>query len=80
MPDWSKSVVANVDDVDAWTRYDDAPAEAFQVRVGVLETLLDPSSGETCVGAAGGLPAPVLKLNTVDHELVPPAFVAFTRQ
>ena len=80
MPAWSKSVVANVEDVDTWTRYDDAPADAFHVNVGVLETLVEASNGETCVGAGGGLPAPVVKLNTDENALVPPAFAAFARQ
>ena len=56
-----------------------APGELFQLSVGLVEIPVAPSDGEASVGA-GGPPEIVVKLQTVDHALVPPVFVAFTRQ
>ena len=42
--------------------------------------MVAPFAGEARVGAAGGVATTVLKLQAVGQALVPPAFVAFTRQ
>ena len=80
IPDWLYTNVANPGSVETCTVYEVAPLEAFHVRVGVLDTLVAPLIGELSVGAAGGLPAAVVKLHVLDQALVPPAFVAFTLQ
>ena len=72
--------VEKLEFVETCTVYEVAPLEAFHVRVGVLDTLVAPLMGELSDGAAGGLPAAVVKLHVVDQALVPPAFVAFTLQ
>lgn len=61
------------------TLYDTARDEGFHIKVGVVETLLAVCIGHTSVGA-GGASTIVEKLHAADHPLVPPAFVAFTRQ
>jgi hypothetical protein len=53
--------------------------EAFQLNVGVVETPVALLAGEARVGADGAAKT-VVKLRTEDQGLVPPAFVAFTRQ
>jgi hypothetical protein len=55
--------------------------EAFQLSVGLVETPVAPFEGEESVGAEGGEGgAAVAKLQAVEYALVPPAFVALTRQ
>ena len=60
LTDWSETSVPNPELVDTWTRYEVAPVTAFQVSVGVLDTLGAPFDGETSVGAVspGGGGAP----------------------
>ena len=41
--------------------------------------MIDPSIGEARIGV-GGTALEVVKLDVDEYELVPPAFVAFTRQ
>ena len=72
--------VAKPGSVETCTLYEVAPLEAFQVKVGLLETFVVPLTGELRVGANGVLPAVVVKLKLPDHELVPPVLVAFTLQ
>ena len=76
IPAGTETSVARPGSVATWSGYDVAPGAAFQTRVGVFETPVDPLTGEESVGAAGGLPAPVVKLNVADQPLVPPAFAA----
>ena len=78
-PLWSITVVENAALVDTWTRYDAAPAEAFQRNVGVVETSVAPLDGETSAGDEG-IETIVVKFRTPDQSLVPPALVALTRQ
>jgi len=75
----STTVVENVDDVENCKRYKVAPEEAFHVKVGLIETSMELLAGELSVGAAGGATT-VVKLFAEEYELVPPAFVALTRQ
>jgi hypothetical protein len=53
--------------------------EAFQLSVGVMETPVAPFDGDDSVGADGAATM-VVKLQAVEYALVPPAFVALTRQ
>jgi hypothetical protein len=75
----STTVVANVAEVESWTRYEVAPVEAFQVNVADTATPVAPLAGDERTGATGA-PTIVVKLAAVEYELVPPAFFAFTRQ
>jgi hypothetical protein len=72
-------VVANVAEVESWTRYDVAPAEASQLSVWASGWFVAPFAGAESVGAEGGTTT-VVKLNVVEYALVPPALVALTRQ
>ena len=56
-----------------------APLDALQVKLGLVETPVAPLEGEDSVGTPGAAII-VVKLHTLDQLLVPPAFVAFTRQ
>ena len=56
-----------------------APLEAFQPKVGLVETPLAPSTGEARIGGPGAA-ITVVKVNGAEKELAPPAFVALTRQ
>jgi len=60
-------------------RYDVAPSDAFQVSVNVIDTFFEPSAGERRVGVKGAATM-VVKFHIVEYGLVPPTFVAFTRQ
>jgi hypothetical protein len=81
-PLWSATVEEKAELVESCIRYEAAPVEAFQLRVGVVATPVAPFTGEARTGAAGatGAVAVVVKLDVPDHPLVPPAFVAFTCQ
>jgi len=50
--DWSETSVPNVELVDTWTRYEVAPATAFQESVTSLGTLRAPFMGDARMGAA----------------------------
>ena len=78
----SITVVENVDPVESWSRYEVAPDDAFHVIVGFVAAPVVPFAGDARTGAAGmpGADGVVVKLETLDHALVPPEFVAFTRQ
>ncbi len=65
--------------VDICTVYEVAVGEAFQLRVGPVETPVAVSCGATRAGAAGAAMMVVNEL-TVENALVPPEFVALTRQ
>ena len=65
--------------VDTWSSYVDAPALAFQLNVGAIGTFVAPVAGEFSVGT-GGTTETVVNVKVVDQLLVPPAFVALTRQ
>jgi hypothetical protein len=81
MPVWFTTVVEKLELVETCTPYEVAPLAAFQLSVGFVETLVAPFDGEVSVGADGGLTvALVVKLQTVEYALVPPVFVALTRQ
>ncbi len=56
--------------------------DAFQLSVGVMLTPVAASVGAESVGAEGaeGVAATVVKLWVADQLLVPPEFVALTRQ
>ena len=56
-----------------------APVEAFHVRVGLEATPVEPLAGLASTGGAGG-GAAVVKFQTVEYALVPPAFDALTLQ
>lgn len=71
IPDWSKTNDVNPELVETWTRYDDAPADAFHDRVGVLDILLALFAGDISVGAGGGAGAAVVKCHSADQSLVP---------
>jgi len=73
-------VEANVALCDTCNRYVVAPLEAFHVNVGFGDTPVAPLAGDTCDGANGGAVEPVVKLQTLDQELVPPVFVTLMRQ
>jgi hypothetical protein len=75
-------VVANPVSADTWTRYDEAPAEAFHVSVGFVATPVAPLAGLANTGAAGmgGGAAAVVKLHGDEYALVPPPLLALTRQ
>ena len=66
--------------VETCTLYEVAPLGAFHVKVGFFETFVVPLNGELRIGAAGELPAAVVKLKLADQALVPPVLVAFTLQ
>jgi hypothetical protein len=72
-------VIANPVSADTWTRYDEAPAEAFHVSVGFDATPVAPFAGVARTGAAGG-GASVVKFDAAQYALVPELFVAFTCQ
>ena len=76
---WSTMVVAKVERVETCKRYVVAPAEEFQLTVGLVEMLVVPLPGEISEGAVG-TESVVVNLHGVDQPLVPPAFVALTRQ
>ena len=59
--------------------YVDTPAEAFHVRVGLIDMPVAPSEGVASVGTAGAATI-VVKLRYVEYALVPAVFVAYTRQ
>lgn len=69
----------NEDSVEICKRYDTAPADTFQISVGFAEISVALLVGETSDGG-NGLTGTVMKLQTFDHALVPPEFIALTRQ
>lgn len=69
--------------VEAWTRYEVAPDEAFQDSAAGMATPVAALAGALSVGAAGGgggATVAVVKLQVADQALVPPVFVALARQ
>jgi hypothetical protein len=66
IPGWLNTAVPKLDDVDTMTLYFAAPAVAFQLRVGVNDWLTAPFVGNARDGTAGS----VVKLQTLDHELL----------
>jgi hypothetical protein len=76
---WLVTVVAKLVDVDTRTLYDVAPAIVPQLRVNEVDWLTALFVGAASVGAPG-VEMTVVKLHTLDHALVPPAFVALTSQ
>jgi hypothetical protein len=78
----SKMIVEKLGSADTWSWYERAPAVAFHVKVGFVETPVVPFAGEASVGAVKGAwgISVVVKLQTSEYRLVPAAFVAFTRQ
>jgi len=79
---WSTTVVEKFELVETCSRYDVAPEEAFQVRVGDVETPVAPLAGEASVGAegTGGGGGSVVNDQTSDQSPSPAAFAPFTRQ
>ena len=75
----STTVVENDGLVDTCNLYDVAPLEAFQLKLGLVETPVAPLAGEANAGAESAATV-VVKLHTLDQALVLPALVAFTRQ
>ena len=80
IPLWSTTSGVKLELVETCNRYEVAPLEGFQLKVGLVETPVAMSAGEASSGAAGAAPTTVVKLQTPEYALVPPAFVAFTRQ
>jgi len=78
-PLWLNTMFENSESVATCTPYEVAPVEALQLRVGLMEIPVALFSGEAKAGA-DGMATTVVKLQTVDQPLVPPALVAFTRQ
>lgn len=78
-PAWLAIVVVKPVDVDTRTLYDVAPVTVFQLRVGKIATPVLPFEGDASVGAPG-IATIVVKLQTLDHALVSPVFVAFASQ
>jgi hypothetical protein len=74
----SSIVVANVELVDTWSRYDVAPVDAFHVKVGFVATPVAPLAGVARTGGAGGVA--VVKLNAPENELGTPPLEALTCQ
>ena len=52
IPCWLRTVDENVEFVDTCSWYHAAPAEEFQLTVGLVGTPVDPSAGEASKGAA----------------------------
>jgi hypothetical protein len=65
--------------VAACNLYVTAPAEAFHESVAINGSLIVPFAGESSVGCTGG-GGTVVKLKMEENELVPPGFLALTRQ
>ena len=72
-------VVPKTEPVETWSRYVLAPADAFQLNVTVVGCVVAPSGGERSVGMGGGAEI-VAKPHAPDQSLIPPAFLALTRQ
>jgi hypothetical protein len=77
-PVWFDTVVAKLVDVDTRTLYVAAPVAVPQLRVGEVDWFAAPFVGDAREGIPGI--AIVVKLHTLDHIPVPPAFVAFASQ
>ena len=65
--------------IDTCTVYDVAPPTEFQLTVGLVDTPVALSSGETSWGGGGGA-VTVLNLRVTEKPLVLVAFSALTRQ
>ncbi len=78
----SRNKVVKLELREICTRYEAARADAFHVSVAGTATPVARLAGETSVGAGGaaGGASAVVKLRVADQSLIPPAFVAFTRQ
>ena len=75
----SKTVVEKVELVETCSLYDVAPDEAFHASVGLVAIPVTALAGEASTGVEGGATM-VVKLQAFDQALVPPAFLALTRQ
>ena len=79
MMESSTTTVPNSESTDNCTLYDVAPVDASHCSVNVVGCPVAPDTGETSLGA-GGEAAIVVKFHVVEYALVPPAFLARTRQ
>jgi hypothetical protein len=79
---WSYAVVEKSELIDTCNRYDVAPDDAIQFKVGLIETPTAPPIGELNSGAAGmvGSAVVVVKFQTGDQLLVPVTLAALKRQ
>jgi hypothetical protein len=75
----SSTVVAKSESVETCTVYDAAVADAFHAKVNVAGWSTELLGGDWRAGGDGGAMI-VVKFHTLEYELVPPAFFAFTRQ
>ena len=73
------AVLPKFTSVDTWTLYVAAPVTVLQLRISEVSWFVAPFEGEASIGAAGTAMI-VVKLHTLDHMPVPPAFVALTSQ
>ncbi len=81
IPELLETMVAKFASVATWRVYDVAPLELLHVIATGFATPVDPSSGDTSVGAGGGgTTGAVLKLHGEDHALVRTSVSARTRQ
>jgi hypothetical protein len=62
----STTVVAKVETVESWTRYEVAPEDAAHERVGDTDTPVAFAAGELSAGAAGAGTLPVVKLRVTE--------------
>ena len=72
--------VAKAESAETCTQYDVAPAEAFQVKVGEVETPEEPLMGEARVGALGAGGGAVTKRQAGENGPAPVALDALTCQ
>jgi len=72
-------MVENLEKLETCKRYDDAVGDKFHISVGVVETPVSESGGETNEGAAGG-DTTVVNCLAPEKELIPPLFLADTLQ
>ena len=75
----SRTVNAKPDDVEIWSRYDEAPKDVPQTMVGLVAIPVALSAGDVNAGT-GGAAMIVVKEYVDEYELVPPEFLAFTLQ
>jgi len=71
--------VAKLCDADTCILYVVAPVAAFQLNVGSIGTFVEPFAGDESVDADGAATI-VVNEKTEEYAVVPPAFVALTRQ
>jgi len=71
--------VAKLCDDDTCNLYVVAPVAVFQLNVGLIGTFVEPFAGEESVGVDGAATI-VVNEKAEEYAVVPPAFVALTRQ